>query len=449
MIAIAPILLLGILVCEEGSTSAEYVDDALQCSIRLPEKFRDASQNESSSSLCRASWSANLGQYRCDIDFWVFNRPFKDPEEAAQLFVASLQNPNQWGKEKNFVEEERELVDRPVGRAGFGMVVHGTRHSLANKRPVSSAHLLTTVFDDKIGALIVDCSPPAGKSQRKVIQQFLEEGLRYDGPADDPNWTEEEAVGRWEEHAPESASGKEFKKPIRTKHYIILTNSSGGTSFAKKMEENYKKIQKIYPFLETSKRKLMPVFLFRTADEYYDFSVSVAGWTLEAARRTKGHAWRDYYATYYESPNDPVHIHEATHQIFANRLHLNGGGSWYQEGVAEYIETSKNDRNEISGMVERGQATPLPELLRMPGLIAKGDNQRLGDMARYNYKLAALFIEFLRESRFGKRKFPQFLKTLGSVPRSNLNAIDRGFLDVYGVGIDGVEEEFLKYCEKR
>ena len=36
---------------------------------------------------------------------------------------------------------------------------------------------------------------------------------------------------------------KKARKPIRTDHYVIMTNSSGGKLFAKKMEENYAKIR--------------------------------------------------------------------------------------------------------------------------------------------------------------------------------------------------------------
>ena len=86
---------------------------------------------------------------------------------------------------------------------------------------------------------------------------------------------------------------------------------------------------------EVEGRKLMPVFLFRTPEQYYAYYSKRAGIPLDKARRSKGHAWLDYYATWYEAPNDPVHIHEATHQIFGNRLNLSGGGSWLQEGVAE------------------------------------------------------------------------------------------------------------------
>ena len=57
----------------------------------------------------------------------------------------------------------------------------------------------------------------------------------------------------------------------------------------------------------------MPVFLFKTPDDYYAFYVKKHGVTLEEAKRSAGHASADYYATWYESPTDPTHInYEAT-----------------------------------------------------------------------------------------------------------------------------------------
>ena len=49
------------------------------------------------------------------------------------------------------------------------------------------------------------------------------------------------------------------------------------------------------------------IVLFRTADEYCEFYSKIARIPPEEARRSKGHAWRDYYATWYEAPGDPVH----------------------------------------------------------------------------------------------------------------------------------------------
>ena len=101
--------------------------------------------------------------------------------------------------------------------------------------------------------------------------------------------------------------------------------------------------------------------------------------TRDNAAKSKGHAWRDYYATYYDSPVDPVHIHEMTHQLFANRLHLNGGGSWFQEGVAEDICTSKNDRNVTASQVKKGRHVPLPEFVKIPSLLYSSQAKVTGE----------------------------------------------------------------------
>ena len=60
-----------------------------------------------------------------------------------------------------------------------------------------------------------------------------------------------------------------------------------------------------------------------------------------------------------------------------------------------------------------------------------------------------LLIEFLRESKFGKDKFQEFLQTMGKVSRGKVDKIDAAFEAVYGVGLDGIEEEWIRYCKKR
>ena len=265
----------------------------------------------------------------------------------------------------------------------------------------------------------------------------------------DPQWTDDEARERWERDAPKATHAK-YEGAIRTKHYIILTNSSGGDLFAKKMEECYAAIQKTYPFEEKPDERLMPVFLFRTPDEYYDYYAAIASRPRKDAEKSKGHAWRDYYATYYESPNDPVHVHEATHQIFASRLKLGGGGSWFQEGVAEYMSSTENDRNIAARLVKKGRHVPLAEFVRTPSLLHSAKESVSGDdSASSQYDQAALLIEFLRESKPFKDKFQAFLHAVGKVRPNDVAAIEKAVESVYGVGLAGLEEQWIAYCEKR
>jgi len=229
-----------------------------------------------------------------------------------------------------------------------------------------------------------------------------------------------------------------------------MTNSSGGDKFSKQMELNYAIIQKVYPFPEVPGRRLMPVFLFQDPEEYFAFCVKQFEWGLDEARKSKGVASGDFYATWYEAPQDPVHIHEATHQIFANRLELRGAGSWFQEGVAEYIETKPNERNDAARRVKDGDHTPLREFMRLESLLMSSEDDKSGDSAAgLHYKQAALLIEFLRDSKFGKDKFLEWLHAMGNTPDNDLPAIEAVFQRTYGVSIAQLDEALVKYCQKR
>jgi len=277
----------------------------------------------------------------------------------------------------------------------------------------------------------------------------LKSGVVYKGTARNAKWTDDEARERWNRDAPE-ATHKKLEKPLRTEHYLILTNSSSGKKFAEAMEKCYAAVQKMYPFEDVAGQRLLPVFLFRTPDEYYDYYAKIASISVEAARRTKGHAWHDYYATWFEALNDPVHVHEGTHQIFSNRMHLGGGGSWFQEGVAEYMSTTPNDRNPSASLVKKGKHVPLAEFVKMKSLIYSTDEKAAkGDSAEENYHQAALLIEFLRESKWGKAHFQDFVHTIGRIRSNDSAAIDRGLQSVYGCDLKGLEGQWIEYCKKR
>lgn len=310
-------------------------------------------------------------------------------------------------------------------------------------------------------AFHVHCDPrPAEKDEQALIEAF-EEGLAYDGPERDPEWTYEEIEARWRRDAPDdlhedfalqlTKPGWRKKAVVRTKHYVIMTNASGGKLFAKQMEKNYKEIVKVFPFPEVEGRRLMPVFLFRTKGQYQQFLQKTLGMSPEDAARTGGIASRDFYSTWYEAPGDPVHIHEQTHQIFKQRLFVNGGGSWFQEGVAEYMETTENERNVVANTIKKGRHMPLPEFVTVPSLALSSNPDRVtgGSEAGDLYKQAALFVEFLRESKWGKDKFEEYLYTVGRVPRGDLEKVRAAFLEVYGATLEEIDQEFQEYCEKR
>ena len=69
-----------------------------------------------------------------------------------------------------------------------------------------------------------------------------------------------------------------------------MTNASAGNLFARKMEEYYERIRKVFPFREVKGRRLMPVFLFKRQDQYHRYCRDVGEMSLNEAKATKGHA---------------------------------------------------------------------------------------------------------------------------------------------------------------
>ena len=148
--------------------------------------------------------------------------------------------------------------------------------------------LFTTGITEKFGyQLLTECFGEPDDADRKRLEQFMTAGVRYDGPLRNWQWTDEEARARWQEFTDEKVHDK--LEIARTKHYLILFDA-GGKLFAKKMEECYEEIRKIYPFDEVEGRRLMPVFLFRTREEYYEYYARIAKVSREQAAATKGHA---------------------------------------------------------------------------------------------------------------------------------------------------------------
>jgi hypothetical protein len=372
---------------------------------------------------------------------------FAEPDDVTDIILVNIRRPGRG--DPGFWFENTEFVAGKFGWASYGSIASGTLHDEGGEKAVGTIFVLGGLLQGHGYAVEVSAPPDLEAEPTTAILDFLRKGVQYAGAVRDPKWTDAEVKERWIRDAPPDTH-KKLEKAIRTAHYVILTNSSGGKAFAKAMEECYVEIRKVYPFNESSEQRLMPVFLFQTPDQYYEYYAKIADTSLEAARRSKGHAWRDYYATWYEAPNDPVHIHESTHQIFANRLHLNGGGSWFQEGVAEYMETSKNDRNAIATQVKKGRHMPLAEFVAVESLLhSSKEDAAQGDAAGDLYKQAALLVEFLRENKKLKDKFPDYLRIVGRIRRNDAGAIERAMKGIYGMDLAALEAQFIEYCKKR
>ncbi|MHC4893525.1 MAG: hypothetical protein ACYTFV_09200, partial [Planctomycetota bacterium] len=280
-------------------------------------------------------WRGTLGGDGISITFWMLGKKdfgFVEPEQVTGLIQDNLEgreNPPLFGSFQYFP-------------GNYGFVSYGTmvRAEVFDGTEVASEKwILSGILEEYGYALEIDLMDRADEAQVEAIETFLREGIAYTGPERDAEWTEEEVEERLAEDLPSSLDGERISDPIRTDHYIVFGNSSGAKAFARNIERYYDTIKEAFPFEEVEGQRLMPVFLFRTRDQYLDFLQEKIGWTREQAARSGGVASGDWYATTYDDPKDSVHIHELTHQIFKNRLLVSGGGSWLQEGVAVYVET--------------------------------------------------------------------------------------------------------------
>ena len=461
-----PVLAAGSALSEEtvtfdklGLTLAAPALEEVEYTDKVPKKIRESDDDADAFDQRRlALWTGKLGESEAQVGFHLYPGSvfINEPADVVSWAIRELRD-----RDGSYRDTELSYEEGAFGYAPFVQIAEGEVHDKEGA-VIGVQFLVGGLLQHESYVLHARIVPAPGKKERKALLKYLKGAIEYDGPKRDRDWTLDEVRERWLRDTPEdlhedflfklTKPGYIKKAIVRTDNYIILTNSSSGKLFAKKMEENYDEIAKVFPFEEVKGMRLMPVFLFRTRGQYNEFYAKIADTTTQAANRTKGHAWRDYYATWYESPNDPVHIHECTHQIFDNRMALSGAGSWFQEGVAEYIETRDSDRNVAARQVKNGEHVPLPEFVKLRSLVYSSEDSvkgGAGAAAADAYKQAALLIEFLRESKFGKGKFEDFLYSVGRLPYSDKPAIEAEVMRIYGTDLAGIDEEWRKYCKKR
>lgn len=196
-----------------------------------------------------------------------------------------------------------------------------------------------------------------------------------------------------------SASQQEQKKylakwqAVTSAHYILFTNGPTATckKYAVTLEELYAFVKKELPFTDVN--HLLTCYIFASPEEYYRFCEVAAGWSMDEAKETAGHATAAYYACYYDSPRSPVVFHEATHQIIGACHKISGVGSWFQEGLAVYFEkkiTGEKPAGTIKSDLKRKDYYPLTEFFAIDSLLTdpKGNGLR-------SYDHAGALIDFM------------------------------------------------------
>lgn len=401
----------------------------------------------------QARWSGRIGNTNLHVHFLFMDaRRFRFNEPKDVIDIAEYNLVPQDAKDGDPLGQ-RSFESTEFREGPYGYVpVAWLGHTWDKDETKQTAHrwYLCGLTQSVGYELVATADPALVEADREAIETWLWKAVQYDGPQRVAEWTDEEIDDRWQRDTPDDVFEKGTFVKLRTKYYVIMTNVGKSTTraFGEKLDENYEKIRAIYPFDDMPAQRLLPIFYFVQKDQYHDWCEKVIGNRMSTSG---GVATRDVYSTYHQSVNAPVHIHEATHQIFRNRLFLSGGGSWFQEGVAEYMSALPGDLNVMKSLIAREAYKPFDSFFRTRSLLGDADPNRKsgGSDAGDSYMQAAALIEFVRHSKFGSEKFLDFVHAIGSVPRNDMKAIEAALQRVYGVDIAGFEEEFRNYWKKR
>lgn len=402
----------------------------------------------------RGEWRAQFDGVALEITLGVLEREkfgFEGPDDVVATLAFNRGNR---------AREKGESYAFDVSRAlegAFGYVPYGwlAVHDRYDGTLVAGHDLVVAGMTKTHGyALEISAKPALAAEQLAAFEEWAKTCVRYSGEILVPEWTEEEVEERWATNVPARVLEKGRRQIIRTKYYIIFTDLGKSTSkaFGKKVDENYDAVRAVFPFVDVPGQRLLPIFYFNQRKDYIDWWVKNLGGSRENAERSGGVSSGDVYSTHHQSVNATVHIHEQTHQIFRNRLRLPGGGSWFQEGVAEYMSSKPGDLGEIKRLAQKERLTPMEEFFVMPSLLMSSSTEGRtegGSQAGLAYTYAASIVEFTKHSKFGRDKFLEWAHAMGQVARGDLPAIKRATARVYGVTLDEFEAEYTKYWSKR
>lgn len=167
---------------------------------------------------------------------------------------------------------------------------------------------------------------------------------------------------------------------------------------------------------------LLPIFLHKRRSAYILATMRL-GLSAQQVEAMEGHAWDQYYSTWYSGPRHPVHIHEGTHQYVTATLGLDGGGPWLQEGFARWVETQYSRetpaRNARNLLRTRKDFPTLRALLASRSFLLRG-NLQSGDGQKRNlstielYDISASFVQYLAQEH--RSRFRQVFLQCGVLP---------------------------------
>ncbi|MGH7150206.1 MAG: hypothetical protein ACREIU_05895, partial [Planctomycetota bacterium] len=186
----------------------------------------------------RARWTGKVGESLVQVEVRVYplaSFPLDDPEDVLDLLERNYADGKQEGVE-GWTFDSTDFVEGKVGwipyaalgvRAGKSEGAEG-RKGLAKVRAEGDSLALGGLLEKFGYSVEILAHPALPEEGRRRLAGDLGKAVTARCRERNPTWTEEEVRERWKRDAPSEEVRSKFEKPIRTKHYLILTNSSGG-----------------------------------------------------------------------------------------------------------------------------------------------------------------------------------------------------------------------------
>lgn len=376
-----------------------------------------------------------------------------EPEDVVETWRDALRDPKKQGKEDQPYEFSFDCMRSLSGPVGCTPILALVQAKVQKRDDPTSEGLLLLaggLLMDSGWSLRIDAWPAPDEEGTASLVKHLEGCVRYEGVMRDPKWTDADALAFWKTWAPESTF-KKFEKPVRTKHFIFLTNSTSPTLYIKLIENRYASISKVLPDVELEGRKLLPVLLFRTDDDFEAFYRRKYKMKPAEDVDVSGLATGYYYATSCDRGSEYYHAIDLAKMILLNRQRAWGGGHWFCSGIREYVSSTPKDRLDGLRAVKKGKHTPLERLLddeAWGNQSSKLEQKGTSDEADY-WEQSAMWIEFLREGPWPKDSFPQFVRTVGNLPYGDGPGVANAIETIYGMDLGSLEKKWVQHFSKR
>lgn len=421
--------------------------------VRVPPEWQQLGAERSQPGVAW-TWRGILDGVRCDLALRIApespERTFAEPESVIEVLRNTLRRPTGWICSRRPLEPTSpELADGllegsehlQLGRAeswcghfGWAQIAGHARGVLRqDDQVVGSLRVVAGLLPDGGYLLTATCRPAAPPALEARLDDVLRAMVRWRGAVRDPSWTAAEVRRRWAREIPAALP---LRDVARSEHYVVLSTARIDGDVLRELERGHERLREIVPFADLTPRRLLPVFLFASQDEYHSFAAT------QGVLGTRGHSLADACAT--TVADREVLRHELVHQLMHNRVFLGGGGGWLQEGLAEYVSGDPARRTELAARVVRGATMDLWSLIRAWEVPtgAAVEHETLDD----EYELAALAVAFFHDSAWAGDRFPQLVERVGLMAPGDGAAVEDAIADVYGVPFEAVEEAWLQWC---